>query len=317
MGLAPHLVRSITMLSILLIGISNLMLVLVSGHGNMIHPPVWFDRGGKRNGIGCKVLDLPETEWETENGERATCLDFWYSNQVTTQEGPTLTGDVTQPEVTCHGHENPHNNWFAPGTAPVFGPCGTMGGNPYGCPKGNGTEEFGDICNPGGGFAMGKNAEQYDWPGQIPVTEWLAGSEQEVIWHVDANHAGGYSYRLCKISHDRIQDVTEKCFQEMPLNFVGDDQWVVYKKDYHSGHRTKVDARRTTEGTYPPGSMWTANPILPYQEEGGSRDTGHGDIIDKVEVPAALEAGEYVLSFRWDCKCTPQVWTVCSNILVL
>ena len=50
--------------------------------------------------------------------------------------------------------------------------------------------------------------------------------------------------------------------------------------------------------------MWTANPILPYQvtlylvimisfsfgkdfdyftqEEGGSHDTGHGDIIDKV-----------------------------------
>ena len=92
------------MLSILLVSlISNLMLVLVSGHGNMIHPPVWFDRGGKRNGIGCKVLDLPETEWENENGERATCLDFWYSNQVTTQEGPTLTGEVTQPEVTCHG----------------------------------------------------------------------------------------------------------------------------------------------------------------------------------------------------------------------
>ena len=92
------------MLSILLISlIINLMLVLVSGHGNMIHPPVWFDRGGKRNGIGCKVLDLPETEWENENGERATCLDFWYSNQVTTQEGPTLTGEVTQPEVTCHG----------------------------------------------------------------------------------------------------------------------------------------------------------------------------------------------------------------------
>ena len=48
------------------------------------------------------------------------------------------------------------------------------------CPKGNGTEEFGDICNPGGGFALGKNAEEYEWPGQIPVTEWLAGSEQEV-----------------------------------------------------------------------------------------------------------------------------------------
>ena len=73
---------------------------------------------------------------------------------------------------------------------------------------------------------------------------------------------------------------------------------------FFSTLRNQVDARRTTEGTYPPGSMWTANPILPYQvklylvimirfcfckdfdyftqEEGGSHDTGHGDIIDKV-----------------------------------
>ena len=76
---------------------------------------------------------------------------------------------------------------------------------------------------------------------------------------------------------------------------------------FFSTLRSQVDARRTTEGTYPPGSMWTANPILPYQvtlylvivirfhfnsfgkdfdyftqEEGGSHDTGHGDIIDKV-----------------------------------
>ena len=89
------------MLHFLVLVSSNL--VLVNCHGNMIHPPVWFDRGGERNKIGCHVLDLPETEWESENGERATCLDFWYSNQVTTDQGPTLSGDVTQPEVTCKG----------------------------------------------------------------------------------------------------------------------------------------------------------------------------------------------------------------------
>ena len=26
---------------------------------------------------------------------------------------------------------------------------------------------------------LGKNAEEYDWPGEIPVTEWFAGSYQE------------------------------------------------------------------------------------------------------------------------------------------
>ena len=67
------------------------------------------------------------------------------------------------------------------------------------CPKGNGTEEFGDICNPGGGFALGKNAEEYDWPGQIPVTEWLAGAEQEVTKNSDA------SWGLCDQLGENMQ----------------------------------------------------------------------------------------------------------------
>ena len=28
---------------------------------------------------------------------------------------------------------------------------------------------------------------RYDWPGKIPVTEWLAGSQQEVIMNKKAN----------------------------------------------------------------------------------------------------------------------------------
>ena len=47
-------------------------LVLVNSHGNMIHPPVWFDRGGERNKIGCHVLDLPEMEWESERARVTT-----------------------------------------------------------------------------------------------------------------------------------------------------------------------------------------------------------------------------------------------------
>ena len=33
-------------------------------------------------------------------------------------------------------------------------------------------------------------------------------------------------------------------------------------------------------------------------------------------MPAALEAGEYVLSFRWDCKCTPQVTLMVELFMV-
>ena len=39
-------------------------------------------------------------------------------------------------------------------------------------------------------------------------------------------------------------------------------------------------------------------------------------IGDRVKVPEDLDEGEYVLSFRWDCEQTPQVWNSCSNILI-
>ena len=85
-------------------------------------------------------------------------------------------------------------------------------------------------------------------------------------WEVAANHAGGYSYRLCRMPEEGIRGVTEECFQQTPLEFEGENQWVIYRKDHHDGTRTKVKALRTTKGTFPHGSMWTANPLFPAQE---------------------------------------------------
>ena len=39
-----------------------------------------------------------------------------------------------------------------------------------------------------------------------------------------------------------------------------------------------------------------------------------GHAIDNVQVPADLEPGMYVLSFRWDCQNSSQVWSICSNV---
>ena len=100
------------------------------------------------------------------------------------------------------GNPDPKNPWFSPGTAPIFSPCGTFGGNPLGCRNGDPTERYGDCCGGRGkcgGCAFGVNAETIPHP-NAPITEWDAGSVQEVAWYVNANHAGGYSYRLCKLS---------------------------------------------------------------------------------------------------------------------
>merc|ERR1712196_524620 len=37
-------------------------------------------------------------------------------------------------------------------------------------------------------------------------------------------------------------------------------------------------------------------------------------VMDKVEVPEHLEEGEYLLSWRWDCEQSPQIWQQCADI---
>merc|ERR1719411_711297 len=297
----------------------------IMGHGNMIKPRTWFDpEGTDGNHRGCGILHgLPHTEFEDVEGQKPDCMNFWYSNGVRIPGEATLPAALSQPEVTCVGQAGAHDDervfpWWSPGSAPVFGSCGTMGGWPAGC-HGDYSGHFGDCCSGNcDGFALGLNAEEYEWPGEIPVTEWLAGSFQEVKWYVSANHAGGYSYRLCKMPHGGIKDVTEECFQQTPLEFEGEDQWVIYRADANSGHRTRVSANRTTEGTFPAGSMWTMNPLFPAVEtDPADHDHGQGEIIDYVKVPETLEPGLYILGFGWDCKCSPQVWNVCSNVLVI
>jgi len=302
----------------------------VNGHGNMVWPLAWWDKHedgwfwdeGKENHIGCGVLGLPDdTEFTQKNNKQPDCLKYWFSHGVEIPGHATIPDEAAQNEITCvgqAGHHDTHKKfpWNAPGTAPVYGPCGANGGKPFGC-NDDGKGHFGDCCGDHcDHFALGDNAENYHWH-HAPATEWKAGSEQEVAWYVGANHAGGYSYRLCKLPAEGIKGLTEECFQEMPLDFVGEDQWVNYFKDRKTGHRTKQKATQTTEGTFPEGSMWRTNPIIPHMEPICELESGRGHIIDNVMVPEDLEPGDYVLSFRWDCKCSPQIWGACANIKIV
>lgn len=114
---------------------------------------------------------------------------------------------------------------------------------------------------------------------------------------------------------------------------------------------------RTRDGTVPAGSQWTRNPVpaCGTVEGGGSTMSlglclgsqfppplpgvknfygftpydvqtsplhersaiTHVRIVDKLQVPSGLAAGEYVLSFRIDCEQTPQVWNQCADIRVV
>lgn len=324
---------------------------LVIGHGNMVLPYTWFDAGGHIGqfpGGQCWAgADLPGLE-----GKGAACL--WYNNWT------VIPGEATlDPQLRTYRDENNYfekNPWRSPGSAPVFSPCGVGGGNPLGCPEGE-SYSPGQYC-PGGGYAFGPNAQDYEFP-DVMTTEWKLGSVVEAAWAIVANHGGGYSYRLCKIPEEGVSHITEECFKKTSLDFDGDFQWVQFGED--KNNRTQFNANRTREGTNPPGSQWTKNPIPAcsgnsgdsHDLDGGFYDPncpkgtqfpspgdglmgwgqsqdeeGHGDypgqivtfhwsIVDTLLVPSDLEPGEYVLSWRWDCEQSPQVWATCANVKIV
>jgi len=344
---------ALVMILLLFLAICSVGPQYAEGHGNMVWPPSWFDPNGE---IGLTPGGF--ADWDSSPIS-------WFSNWTFIPGEPTIDPSLlTVPDF--HGDSytiwdraqcvstlvdfnicrawypiNPsHNPWMAPGSAPTFSPCGIYGGNPFGCGD---VEEDGECS--GGGSSRGPDARDIAWAEAVATT-WERGTSAEVGWGMIANHGGGYSYRLCKVGLDGPGGVTEECFQKTPLRFASEDSWVQYGWD--EGSRVVFKANRTTEGTFPPGSEWTMNPIpvcnstsMGWLEYGcpdgtefpprgpGLMGTGehydgdyHGPdflwtLMDEVEVPTDLDIGEYVLSFRWDCEATPQIWNACSNIIII
>jgi hypothetical protein len=252
-----------------------------------------------------------------------------------------------------------HNPWRAPGFAPVDEPCGILAGDQPG--------EY-VIGGPEPGT---RGSTLPELPGGRDArVSWPAGSKQEVSWSLYANHGGGYAYRLCNKADS--DNTTEACFQRNHLPFVGDISWIQYGGD--ALNRSAINATRLSEGTNPPGSQWTRNPIPACAGDVGGAGTpiwipglswcrktqfeapladvipphhrlkplpglyGFGlgavgpvlfekdfeywtdlfnfNIVDLVEIPADLPPGDYVLSFRWDCEQTPQIWSQCADVTI-
>lgn len=98
-------------------------------------------------------------------------------------------------------------------------------------------------------------------PNYEPPT-YTRGGTAEVVWSIRNNHGGGYSYRLCPLPEGNFTELTEECFQQHPLDFVQDEQSIVFP----NGTTLKLNANQTTfvtEGTTPAGSMWSLMPMPP------------------------------------------------------
>jgi len=323
---------------------------LISGHVVSNWPPTWSDPDGVwglKDGwrdAGC----IPDTGrsggdyYLGKNGSESDakhCIMKWYTNYT------FIPGKATLPEhMRTYTISSSNNPWYAPGTAPVHGPCGVDGGNPDGCPPGN-PDPF--ACA-GGGRGHGDDGRTLK--GNTKPTEWIIGAEEEVAYGVEANHGGGYQYRLCPKPANKMH-LTEECFQKMPLR-LGNKSWVQWHGDRNN--RSEFTPLRTTVGTIPVGSQWSRQAIpacrtaLPgsggvldfhcmtggpqfeppapgvYGFWGvhnlGTVSLGWGrvstvSIVDKVVVPD-VTPGEYVLQFRYDAEQTSQVWNSCADVRI-
>lgn len=267
------------------------------------------------------------------------CIMKWYTNFTFIPGQPTLPENMRTFKTS-----SPKNPWYAPGTAPVFSPCGIDGGNPHGCPVGN-PDPF--ACA-GGGRGHGDDGRTLK--GNTKPVDWTIGSEEEVIYGVEANHGGGYQYRLCP-KPENAMDLTEECFMKMPL-VLGKKAWVQFNGDRNN--RTEFTPLRTTTGTVPAGSQWSRNAIpachtflpggggvLDYNcitggpqftppalgaygfwgdHNSGNVALGWGrvsnvSIVDTLTVPD-VATGNYVLQFRYDAEQTSQVWNSCADLRI-
>jgi len=183
---------------------------------------------------------------------------MWFSQPCPIPGEPTNNAAATRTynvEISSGPADYTRKNpWRAPGSATVFGSgCGMAGGGPVREMNGGTAKEFGLL----------QNMDGLDLPSISNATVWRRGTTEEVSWANNANHGGGYSYRLCKYDPNTAHgSITEGCFQRTPLDFVGDVSWIDYSADNRSTvTRTEIPRVTVSKGTTPKGSQWARNPI--------------------------------------------------------
>jgi len=86
-----------------------------------------------------------------------------------------------------------------------------------------------------------------------------------------------------------------------------------------NGSTLSIPATRTIQGA----TQWTKNPIpgkaglfaAPFP--GGVGSSWGFSLVDQVILPPAYAPGDYVLSWRWDCEITSQVWSNCGDVTIV
>jgi len=286
--------------------------------------------------VGCSI-GCAECDGGSKGGANPNGQDRCNGGMKATINDPkhrTLNRNVTAFSADDWTRWNP---WRAPGSAPVYDPCGRAGG------AGHSTPGHGEFTNTT--FAkMGDLGTRL--PYQHSGTVWEAGSAVETWQAIRANHGGGYQYRLCPLEK---MPCTEADFQETPMPFADSSSLML-----SNGTVIKLTSTFVSEGTLPKGGTWQMLPIpdTHHVQPGGRTPVGPVEawtfpppcfepryvenaplgslaegrcsgqwisnitLMDQLTVPAHLAPGEYVLGLRWDCETSAQVWQSCADVTI-
>jgi len=249
-----------------------------------------------------------------------------------------------------HGDFTKYNPWRAPGKAPVADPCGVASGyhNPGAyadIPKGYSAYDKGSKVLP-------EQAPTYWKAGGTAEVGWAMSAQhgggysyrlcpkgQEITEACfQANHLSFSS----KNTTVRYHDGSRKDFQIPTTNLISEGKH--WRRNPNPGCACDIGNKCTSssteaapeaagvhshvEGVVDTKAYATHGPATPLCPLGtmfdaGWEPTGMGfliggptafSIVDEVQVPS--EKGEYVLSWRWDCEETDQVWNSCADIVI-
>jgi len=255
---------------------------LASGHGSLLFPV-------PRGGVDKTLPEFANGTWpkghymcECSNSSNTYCHPgqscLWFNQGCTI--GCPCTGNGTESRIpnfnTCNTTMRATNNdvrtlnreaqagspsdvykfmpWRAPGSAVLVDPCGVAGGSPI--KQGNGGEYYPTKFAKQGD--LGSEALEPLDSGAV----WRAGETVQTSIFIQANHAGGWQFRLCPAS----EPLTEECFQRHPVPF---DQTAGQMLRLSDGSLHQINATYLDEGVSPAGSAWVMNPVPECCPPGG------------------------------------------------
>jgi len=250
-------------------------------------------------------------------------------------DGKSRAGDFTK-----------YMPWTSPGASPITDSCGVASGFRQGSPFGKGVPsgyKGGDL-----GSAVLKPL--------LNKTVISAGGEFEAGFGLEVNHGGGYSYRLCPVGETLTEacfqaNVLEFAGPNHTIKYIdgsrpdlqipamtistgttpAGSQWrrlpfpacncdlgegCYWDEDKCTGEADAMCAYEQ-QANPPPRCPTGVQFPVPAEDLYGYGDVPPVLITDTLKVPASLAKGDYVLSWRWDCEQTPQIWNTCADLTVV